>query len=143
MNDLKKAKDILDSGSHTCVLCRGETVYTSDKKGIAPMVEFISEGLDLRGFSVADKIVGKAAALLFVYAGIESAYGEVMSGEGRDTLISRGVSAEFSTLTDKIINRQGTDICPMEKTVRDIDEPEKALEAIKITIEKLRNGEHI
>lgn len=140
MNDLQKAKDILESGNHTCVLCKGETVYTSNKSGIAPMIDFISEGIDLKGFSVADKIVGKAAAMLFVLAEVKSAYGEVMSEEGFDFLQANGIESSYSVLTEKIINRSGTDICPMEKTVRNIFAPTEAFSAIKETIKKLKEG---
>lgn len=140
MNDLQKARSILESGNHTCVLCKGDAVYISDKSGIAPMVGFISEGVDLKGFSVADKIVGKAAAMLFVLAGIKNAYGEVMSIGGLEFLQTNGIDASYSVLTEKIINRTGTDICPMEKTVKDISSPEDAFSAIKETIKKLKEG---
>lgn len=140
MNDLQKARSILESGNHTCVLCKGDAVYISDKSGIAPMVGFISESVDLKGFSVADKIVGKAAAMLFTFAGIKSAYGEVMSREGFEFLQANRIEVSYSVLTDKIINRAGTDICPMEKTVKNISSPDDAFSAIKETIKKLKEG---
>ena len=118
MNDLQKAISILESGNHTCVLCKGDAVYISNKSGIAPMVGFISEGIDLKGFSVADKIVGKAAAMLFALAGIKNAYGDVMSIGGLEFLEQNGIGASYSVLTEKIINRSGTDICPMEKQLK-------------------------
>lgn len=142
MNDLLTAKELLEKENHTCVLCKGESLYTSDKAGIAPMVEFISQGVDLKGYSAADKIIGKAAAMLFVLAGVKSVYGEVMSQSGADFLRDNGVEYSYTTLTEKIINRAGTDICPMEKTVKDITSPEEALTAIKNTIEQLRKGIH-
>ena len=140
MNDIQRAKELLSSENHTCVLCKGDTVYTSGKSGIAPMVVFISEGVDLKGFSVADKIVGTAGAMRFVLAGVKSAYGEVMSREGLEFLQANGIEASYSVLTEKIINRTGTDICPMEKTVKDISSPEEAFSAIKETIKKLKEG---
>ncbi len=143
MSDLKKARELLEKENHTCVLCKGNVVYTSDKAGIAPMVEFIAEGVDLNGFSVADKIVGKAAAMLFVLTGIKSAYGEVMSRSGTDFLRDNGVEYSYSVLTDRIINRAGTDICPMEKAVRGIAEPGEALAAIKNTMEILKKGKKV
>ena len=141
MNDLQKARSILESGNHTCVLCKGDAVYISDKSGIAPMVGFISEGVDLKGFSVADKIVGKAAAMLFILAGIKNAYGEVMSIGGLEFLEQNGIGASYNVLTKKIINRSGTDICPMEKAVENISVPTEAFLSIKETIRKLKEAE--
>ncbi len=41
----------------------------------------------------------------------------------------------YDILTDKIINRKGDDICPMEKLVADVDIPEIAKQLI---IQKLK-----
>ena len=135
MSDLDRAKELLN-GQNTCVLVSGEKVIVSTKSGIRPMMDFIGEKVDLKGFSVADKIVGKAAAMLFVLAGIKNVYGEVMSRSGLDFLKEHGVSAEYKTLAENIINRAGTGICPMEQTVSDIDDVAVAYTKLK---EKLDN----
>jgi len=64
MTDLELAKRNL--AGHTICLCKDGKLLTSDKRGISPMMDFIEEGRDVTGYSVADKIVGKAAAFLFV-----------------------------------------------------------------------------
>ena len=118
MTDLETAKRHLNG--HSICLCKGGEIITDDRKGIAPMMHFLAAGTDLRGFSAADRIVGKAA-MLFVRAGIVSVFGNVMSEAGMQYLIQHGIAAEYGTLTDRIINRLGTGICPMEQTVADID----------------------
>ena len=80
--DLRRAIALLKSGEYTCVLAKGERIYTSRERGVAPMLGYLAEHLNLQGFAVADRIVGRAAAMLFVLAGIEEAYGEVMSRRG-------------------------------------------------------------
>ena len=125
--------------TNTCVLCRGDTVYASQKTGISPMLDWLSEGKDLRSFSAADKIVGKAAALLFVLAGIREVYGAVMSEAGLQVLQTHGIPCAYGTLTPHIINRRGTGICPMEETVQTIEDPEAALDALLKKRELLRN----
>lgn len=121
MSDIERAKELL-TGSATCVLVRDETVYISGKSGIAPMLDYLGAGVPLKGFSAADRIVGKAAAMLFVRAGITNVYGEVMSRGGAEYLDAHGVGHSCGTLTDVIINRLGTGMCPMEQTVRDTDD---------------------
>ena len=71
MNDLEKAKEILEKGNYTCVICKGDTVYTSVDRGVAPVISFIDNKTDISGFSVADKVIGKAAAMLFSLAGVK------------------------------------------------------------------------
>ena len=121
MSDIERAKELL-TGSATCVLVKNESVYISGKSGIAPMLDYLGAGVPLKGFSAADRIVGKAAAMLFVRAGVTEVYGEVMSRGGADYLKEHGVARSWGTLTDVIINRTGTGMCPMEQTVRSIDD---------------------
>ena len=138
MTDLAHAVQALDG--HSLCLCRGETLMTDDGRGIAPMLRLIGEGRDLRGFSCADVIVGKAAAMLFVLAGIRAVHGNVMSESGRAFLEENGIPCTYDTLTAHIINREGTDICPMEKTVAGLHDPQAAYEALREKLAAMRAG---
>lgn len=137
MNNLDKAKTLLTDGEYTCVLCKGDTIHTSTLKGIVPMIEFLEKGIDLKGFSVADKIVGKAAAMLFSLANVKEVYAEVLSVGAAEYLSSCNINFKYSTLTDKIINRKGDGICPMELAVADITNEQEAFKAIKNKLNKL------
>ncbi len=138
MNNLKKAKELLKDSQYTCVLCKDDTIYTSTLKGISPMVEFLRNGINLKGFSAADKIVGKAAAMLFSLAEVKEVYAEVLSKSAAEYLSDRNIAFSYDTLTDKIINRKGDGICPMEKTVADLTDEMSAFEAIKNKLNELR-----
>ncbi|MBQ8965772.1 DUF1893 domain-containing protein [Ruminococcus sp.] len=138
MTDLEIAKVAL--AGHTICLCKDGKTISDDSKGISPMIGFISRGVDLNGFSVADLIVGKAAAMLFIKAGITAVHGNVMSVGGKDILEQYKIPYSYDTLADSIINRQGTDICPMEKTVAKIFDIDEAYEAICAKLEQLRSN---
>lgn len=122
-SDAEKALDALKDG-HTIALCRGDDIITSDERGIAPIVKLIGEGKDLRGYSVADKIVGRAAAMLFVKAGIVSVFALTLSRGAKTLLEKHEIPTEYEALTERIINRRGDDICPMEKAVLDVSDEE-------------------
>ena len=100
------------------------------------MMDFIAEGVDLAGYSVADVVVGKAAALLFVKCGIKRVYAKILSEKGKRILQLYGLDCEYETLTKSIINRAGTDICPMEKAVLNTDDSEEAYLILKDEIGK-------
>lgn len=136
MTDLEIAKENLNG--HSICLCKDGNFIVSDKRGIAPMVDFIDENRNLEGYSVADLIVGKAAALLFVKAKIKNVYAEVLSTSGQAILEANNIYYIYNTLTEKIINRAGTDICPMEKVTLNIDDPELAYNAIKTRLIEMR-----
>ena len=126
----QRAKALLESGGHTLALVKEEKTLFSDLRGVAPMVELIGAGKDLAGFSAADRVVGKAAALLFALAGIEEVYAEVMSRPAALFLKEAGVRAEYGALVEGIINRAGDGPCPMERAVLGISDPALGLEAI-------------
>ena len=137
MNDSEKAKRLLKEKGYTCVLCKGEAVYTSRKTGIAPMMDFLDSGAELSGFCAADRIVGRAAAMLFVLAGVRAVYAEVITDGAVLILEESGISCTWDTRTDVIVNRRGDGPCPMEEAVRDVTEPTLAREKIRLTMERL------
>ncbi|MBE5780365.1 MAG: DUF1893 domain-containing protein [Clostridiales bacterium] len=140
MTDLLRAKEQLKQGDYTCVLCKGDTFHHSYERGVAPMVALIRQGVDVAGFSAADKVVGKAAALLFVLAKVKEVYADVMSEGAVEMLKKYGIPHSYGALTHHIINRTGTDYCPMEKTVWEIDDPQAAYDAVCKTMAALKSG---
>ena len=138
MTDVEIAKARLNG--HSICLCKNDEILTDDGKGIAPMMRLIAEGRDLSGYSVADVIVGKAAAMLFVRSGIRAVYGEVTSQAGYAYLKARHIPCAYGTLTDKIINRKGDGLCPMEQAVAETDDPEEGYIALKERLAQLQKG---
>ncbi len=138
MSDLENAKIALKG--HTIALCKGDKILTSDKKGITPMVEFIDSGINLKGYSLADLIVGKAVAMLYVKAEIVAVYAKTISKPAIQVLKNNHISFYYDILTDKIINRKGNDLCPMEKVVLDIDNVDTAYHLIKNKLKQLKNN---
>lgn len=137
MTDLQRAKENL--AGHSIALCRGDRVLTSDKRGISPMLDWIQESVDLKGWSAADIIVGKAAALLFAFAGISEVYAKVLSVGGARALEAHGIPYSYDTLVQNIVNRKGDGVCPMEKTVECICDPASAVAALTKKRDELRS----
>lgn len=122
--DVKKAvKETLLAENCTCVLSDGKETITSYERGVKPLINFVNSKKDFSGFLAADKIVGKAAALLYVNLKISYLYAKVTTFEAVKICKNNNIIIEFDTLTDKIINRKGDDICPMEKLVLNVNEP--------------------
>ncbi len=142
MNDLERAIRTLENEECTCVVCRDDNVCISNSRGIAPILDYIKKGMNLIGCSVADKIVGKAAAMLFAYSGVSAVYGRVMSREAVKIFEEHSISYSYGALTNTIMNRKGTGMCPMEDAVQNITELDKAYAAICERQEQLKKGEY-
>lgn len=136
MKNLSEAKRILSDG-HTCVLMSDNDVITTDERGVLPLVKWIDEGRNFDNYSAADKVVGKAAALLYVSLGVKRIWAGVISKPAAQMFENHGIEYWYDTLTDAIINRKGDGFCPMETAVMDIDSPEEALVAIKNKLNEL------
>jgi len=131
MLDLERAREILAEGGYTCVLCRGGDVCTATARGVRPLVDWLDSGTDLRGFSAADKVVGRATAFLYVLLGVRAVHALVMSTPAREALEANGIAAGCDREVDGIINRRGDGPCPFEEAVLGITEPDEALKAIR------------
>ncbi len=122
---------------YTCVLCKGENVYTSCCRGVKPLLGWLEQGTDLTGFCAADKVVGRAAAFLYVLMGVTHLYAGVVSQLALQVLKEKGIACEYDLMVPAIRNRTGDGFCPMESAVKDLDDPAMALAAIKQTLKKL------
>lgn len=117
----------------------GKLIVSQFGRGIAPALSLYDEQPELlRGADVFDTIVGKAAASIFILAGVRSVYGQTMSQSAVQLLTRHGVACSYETVTPQIINRTGTGLCPFEQAVLTIGEPEACLRVIRETLAHLR-----
>jgi hypothetical protein len=135
MTDIEIAKGTIDG--HSVCFCKDGKSFTLDGMGLSPLMRMINEGKDLHGYSAADVVVGKAAAMLFKKLGVVSVHGKLMSETGADFLEKSGITFTYDTLTDYIKNRKGTDMCPMEKTVLQISDAEEGFATLKRSIDEM------
>lgn len=139
-NDLQHARNLLDTGDYTCVVCRDQTTHTAVRRGVRPLLDWLDSGLDLQGFSAADRVVGRATAYLYCLLGVRQVYARVMSHPAAEVLTAHGIGAEADSLVEGIINRAGTGPCPFEAAVMDIHTAPEALSAIRKKMQQLQQG---
>ena len=135
--DLTKAKAVLEEQNCTCVLCRENRIYTSTRRGVAPLLGWLDAGTDLTGFSAADRVVGKATAYLYCLLGVKEVYARVMSKPAVEVLHLYNIPASYDTLVEGIENRQKTGPCPMEYATRNSTTPAEALAAVREALKHL------
>lgn len=133
VDDLTLAKQALFKGGLTLVVAkRSKLLFKSKSHGVTDLLTMIDDlGRLAEGASVADSVLGRAAALLCVYSKIIAVYGSRMSEGAASILKGSGIRSEFGTLVPKILNRQKNDICPFDRAVSGIEEPSAALEKLK------------
>ena len=135
--DLSRAREVLQQESCTCVLCKGDVCYKSTRRGVAPLLGWLEEGIDANGFSAADKVVGKATAFLYCLLGVSAVHANVVSEAAAQVLQQHSIPLTWGQRVPAIQNRAGDGLCPMELATRDITEPAGAPAAIRAALAQL------
>ncbi|MBQ4088109.1 MAG: DUF1893 domain-containing protein [Clostridia bacterium] len=121
----------IQNGTASCVVVKHNRIISSDSpRGIAHVIALHESG-KLKNAFVADKIVGKAAAMIFSLGGVKGCYGENVSESAVKWLKAHGIPFTYTNCSEYIVNRKGDGMCPMEETVLHMEDAEKALLALK------------
>ena len=115
-----------------------EVIFSSSSKGIRPHIEAIERlGKEkLKGTIMADKIVGRAAALLMLYSVPAEVHAGIITKKARELLKDRGVMVYPKGEVLTIKEKDGRIYCPFEAMVQGISDPEEAYPAI---VAKMKN----
>ena len=91
----------------------------------------------LKGASVADKVIGKAAALLMALGEIKEVHTLIISEPAIKVFEKYNIACFYDKKVDRIINRTGDGLCPMETLCLDVDNPAEAFTKIKEKLSKM------
>lgn len=131
--DLEFAKSKLIEENLSLVIVKKEKViFETKKQGISGFLQAI-EKLDrnLVAASIADRIVGVAAAMLCVYAGVVSVFALTISKEGIKVLEDNNIAYTFEKKVTNILNIEKNDVCPFEKVAMDSGSSDEAYAKLK------------
>jgi hypothetical protein len=122
------------SGDATlCAVTDGALLYQLTGRGIGALVLAVEkERADSHGsLDWGDKLVGRAAALLFTLVRPRSVFALTMSAGAQGVLRAADIPFTCDALIVDVLNRTGTGPCPMEAAVSGIVDPLAALEKLK------------
>lgn len=139
---LTLAINTLNPPEITCAVARdGAVRYTASGLGVKPLLAVYREQPALlKGASVADTVIGKAAAVILVLAGAKEAYGQIMSRAAIDYMDAHGIAHHCGEEVPLILNRTGDGSCPLEASVASLTDPQEAYAALTARIEQLMKG---
>ncbi len=128
---LEKAKSILLSSASTIAVVSDGEVFTSQERGVKPLLFLLKEKKEfLKGASVADKVIGKAAALLMVLGEIKEVHTLIISEPAIKVFEKHNIPCFYDKKVTRIVNRTGDGLCPMETLCLDVENPQEAFDRI-------------
>ena len=117
MENLNIARKMLVKHNKNLVVTNNnEILFQSEKRGILPIYDLYNSNMD-GDIYIADKFIGGGATkiLLNLSANICGLHAQVISSKALIELENKGIMVAYDKIVDKILNRKGDDLCPIEK----------------------------
>ena len=133
MLDLDIAKSRLYGKKLTLIIVKnGEVLFETGSHRISGFLGAIEQlGAGLEDASVADRVAGKAIALLCVYAKISDVYAEVLSEKAKAVFEENGIHQKWKELVKNVLDLNKKGVCPFETLAADISDPKDAYRKFK------------
>ena len=133
MDKLEIAKRFLyDNDLKLVVMKNGIPLATSVDRGIKPIFDVYTKELHhLDGAYIADRVTGKAAAMLLAEGGVKGVYTDLISDAAIEILEQYPILFEYKKRVPYILNREGDGMCPIEKISRSVDDVDGLIRGIE------------
>ena len=137
-----EARRLITSGEAECVVITADRRLVAERgRGVSPLLElYDTHAAEMKGATVVDKVIGRAAAAIAILGGAKHVHGEVMSEDAVSFLMANGVSASHTLLVPRILNMKRNGLCPLERSVEGITDPAAAVAALRRRVAELRSA---
>lgn len=120
-SELEFVKDRLyKTKASLVVLYKNGTCREYYNKRVIDIKNILNEDKNaLKDAIIADKVIGKLAASLLIYAGVKAIYANTISSYAIPVLENNNIQYEYNIKTEYIKNNEKTEMCPMENKYKD------------------------
>ena len=130
-------KQIQNNKAAALIIKNNQIIAQATGKGILPILK-LHDNQVLKGGSLIDKVIGRAAAFIAIDGNVQTVYGEMMSEDALQLLKNHKIPATYGKLVPQILNRDKSGLCPMEQTVLGIQSPDEALKLLRKKLKELK-----
>lgn len=123
----KEAENMLIDklNNSSLVVYKDGNVQEFQQPGVEPILIYL-EDKDFKGTQVFDRVVGRAAAFLYVYGDADYVYANTISKPAIEIFKKNNIKYEAKNIVDEIQNKDKTDLCPFEKLTKNVENPAQA-----------------
>lgn len=132
MEGIIKAKEYMEKNNLKMVVINNDEIITqSTDRGIKPVYDvYINAYESLKGAFVADRITGKAAAMLLAQGGISGIYTDLVSEPAVEIFKEKGIKLQYKKRVPHILNRDMDGMCPIETISRNVGNVHELIQGI-------------
>jgi hypothetical protein len=130
--DFRIAKNrLIDRNLNLCIVKGGKILFESRSRGVASFLTAAQELKEnLGGSCVADKVVGKAVALLCVHFKIAAVYADILSNPAKAVFERWSLCFDYNHLVENVLDAERTSLCPFERLVKNVLDPSEGYEKL-------------
>ena len=134
--------EILRREKCSLVVKNHDIVTTYSKPGVRDLEYLLDHDPEmLHGATIADKVIGKAAAAMVVVGGVKELYAEVLSKKAIPFLEEAGIVYTYGTLVDTI--KEEGDRCQLEKITAPATTPEETVALLRTHFEEKKREREV
>ena len=134
--------EILRREKCSLVVKNHDIVTTYSKPGVRDLEYLLDHDPEmLHGATIADKVIGKAAAAMVVVGGVKELYAEEMSTKAIPILEEAGIAYTYGTLVDTI--KEEGDRCQLEKITAPATTPEETVALLRAHFEEKKREREV
>ena len=134
--------EILRREKCSLVVKNHDIVTTYSKPGVRDLEYLLDHDPEmLHGATIADKVIGKAAAAMVVVGGVKELYAEVLSKKAIPFLEEAGIAYTYGTLVDTIKEEGGR--CQLEKITAPASTPEETVALLRTHFEEKKREREV
>ena len=133
------ARKLIRNGQAECVVVRDGHIAAIERgRGVSPLLNLYSAKPEvLKGGTVVDKVIGRAAGFIIISGKAQAAHGELISEDAIALLRKHGIAVTGTKVVPRILNRQMNGLCPLEQSVQNHDDPAAALASLRRRVAEL------
>ncbi|NLX61119.1 MAG: DUF1893 domain-containing protein [Tissierellia bacterium] len=142
MKDIDLARKLLYEEDLSLVVVKNsQLIYKSHDKGIRPMYYLVTDLFDkAKGSSIADKVIGKGAAILCKMLRVKEIYTPLISEAAMEVLNKANIPFTYHRSCPYIMNMKKTGLCPIEKIAIESKDEKVLLERLEAFLNSMDKG---
>ena len=136
---INQAASLIREKKAECVVVKNGKIAAIERgRGVSPLLNLFEKSPQImRDAAIVDKVIGRAAAFIVIKSQAVRVHAELISEDAIELLKQHNVAVSWSKKVPRILNRKRDGLCPLEDSVLNISDPDKALISMKKRIAEL------
>ena len=124
--------NILNANGQSLVVLNNDSLSYYNGRGVSDLLALLTDEPErLKGAIVADKMIGRAAAVLMTAGGVQAVYTNLISTPAVAVFREAGIPVSFREEVPQILNRDRSGQCPIDALLNEAEDVDECVEILK------------